>query len=392
MFTVSKDKALLTTTTGALPRPSWYTENLRGAPLSTGFAHRTYREQHFDCLACHVAAQYRAGIDIMVDGDTRLDDDVAGRSWQAYAYERIEGIGSPQAEVQPAPYTAEKRPGDFMWEVIETRMTPHVGGKIGTTSLQLDRAYKAIASMTDRPVKLGSVSAQLVEYMCIDDHYNDRVALLMDLSNALNREYHALADAGAPIVQVEEPTVHMTMQYPDSPITPQQYVEAFNREVKGLREKCEVWCHTCWGSPGAQRVEHSELSYKDSLPYFDQLDIDVLTVEGASNNGADLEYFGSMISKDKKIALGVISHRTLQVERPEEVADLIRRALKYIEPERLLLSSDCGFGRQSMSRMHAFYKMVSLVRGANIVRRELRLEETYIAATDPKLSLVPIEI
>ena len=392
MFTVSKDKALLTTTTGALPRPSWYTENLRGAPLSTGFAHRTYREQHFDCLACHVAAQYRAGIDIMVDGDTRLDDDVAGRSWQAYAYERIEGIGSPQAEVQPAPYTAGKRPGDFMWEVIETRMTPHVGGKIGTTSLQLDRAYKAIASMTDRPVKLGSVSAQLVEYMCIDDHYNDRVALLMDLSNALNREYHALADAGAPIVQVEEPTVHMTMQYPDSPITPQQYVEAFNREVKGLREKCEVWCHTCWGSPGAQRVEHSELSYKDSLPYFDQLDIDVLTVEGASNNGADLEYFGSMISKDKKIALGVISHRTLQVERPEEVADLIRRALKYIEPERLLLSSDCGFGRQSMSRMHAFYKMVSLVRGANIVRRELRLEETYIAATDPKLSLVPIEI
>ena len=35
-----------------------------------------------------------------------------------------------------------------------------------------------------------------------------------------------------------------------------------------------------------------------------------------------------MISKDKKIALGVISHRTLQVERPEEVANLIRHALK----------------------------------------------------------------
>ena len=61
MFVATKDKALLTTTTGALPRPNWYTENLRGLPLSQGFSQRAYREQHFDCLACHVAAQHRAG-------------------------------------------------------------------------------------------------------------------------------------------------------------------------------------------------------------------------------------------------------------------------------------------------------------------------------------------
>jgi 5-methyltetrahydropteroyltriglutamate--homocysteine methyltransferase len=97
-----------------------------------------------------------------------------------------------------------------------------------------------------------------------------------------------------------------------------------------------------------------------------------------------------MISKNKKVALGVISHRTLQVERPEEVADLIRRALKYIEPERLILTSDCGFGRQSMSRMHAYYKMIALVRGTNIVRKELGLPEAYIPATDPQLSMVPL--
>ena len=124
MFTATKDRALLTTTTGALPRPSWYTENLRGMPLSQGFAQRAYREQHFDCLACHVAAQYRAGIDIMVDGDARLDDDVAGRSWVSYACERIRGIGKPRVEVQPAGFMSDKQPGDLMWEVIETRMTP----------------------------------------------------------------------------------------------------------------------------------------------------------------------------------------------------------------------------------------------------------------------------
>src|ERR1044072_9291870 len=91
VFTTTKGKALLTTTTGALPRPNWYTENLRGIPLSQGFSRLAYREQHLDTLACHVAAQHRAGIDIFVDGDTRLDDDVAGRGWVSYATARLQG-------------------------------------------------------------------------------------------------------------------------------------------------------------------------------------------------------------------------------------------------------------------------------------------------------------
>src|SRR5262244_3480178 len=390
MFTATKDKPLLTTTTGALPRPSWYTENLRGMPLSQGFSQRAYREQHFDCLACHVATQHRAGIDIMVDGDTRLDDDVAGRSWVSYACERIRGIGKPRVEVQPVGFMSDKQPGDLMWEVIETRMTPPIEDAIGETALQLDRAYKAIAPMTDRPVKIGSISAQILTLMCADEYYNDRVQLLMDLSKALNREYHALADAGAPIVQIEEPAIHQVIADPNASIKPAQWVEAFNAEVRGLRGKCEVWCHTCWGSPAAQRVASRDQSYKDALPYLDQLDVDVITFEGAFNRGMDFEHVGKMISKDKKIAIGVISHRTLQVERPEEVADLIRKALKHVEPERLILTSDCGFGRQSMSRMHAFYKMVALTRGTNIVRKELGIEEAYIPATDNKLSMVPL--
>jgi 5-methyltetrahydropteroyltriglutamate--homocysteine methyltransferase len=277
-----------------------------------------------------------------------------------------------------------------MWEVIETRMTPPVNGRIGATSLQLDRAYKAIAPMTDRPVKVGSISAQILALMLTDEHYKDRLQLLMDLSAALNREYHALADCGAPLVQIEEPAIHQVIADPRQKIAPDRWVDAFNLEVKGLRDKCEVWCHTCWGSPAAQRVASKDQSYKAALPYLDQLDVDVLTFEGAFNRGLDFEAIGKTISQDKKIALGVISHRTLQIERPEEVAELVRLALQHIAPQRLILSSDCGFGRQSMSRMHAYYKMVALVRGTNIVRRELGLPEAYIPGADAKLSLVPL--
>ena len=73
---------------------------------------------------------------------------------------------------------------------------------------------------------------------------------------------------------------------------------------------------------------------------------------------------------------------------PQDVAALIRKALKYIPPERLVLSSDCGFGRQGMSRIHAFYKMISIVRGANIVRHELGLPQVEILAADPRYAWV----
>lgn len=392
MFVATRDRVLPTTTTGALPRPSWYTENLRGRPLSVGFSQRAYREQHFDCLAANVAMQHRAGIDIMVDGDCRLDDDWAGRSWVAYPLERIEGIGPAGLEVQPAGFlSADRGPGDLMWEVVETRLTPHVTAPIGETRLELDRAYKAMAGMTDRPCKIGSASAQILTMMARNDQYPEREELLVALSDALNREYHAVADAGAPVIQVEEPEIHQTIHDADPPFDPGTWVEAFNREVRGLRERTEVWAHACWGSPAGQRVFDPGLSYEPALPYYDQLDVDVLCLEGASNHLAEVPLYGRTISKDKKIAVGILNHRSLQVERPEEVADMIRTCLDHIEPERLILTSDCGFGRQGMSRIQAFYKMVSLVRGANMVRKELGFEETYIPATDPHLSMVPVE-
>ena len=66
----------------------------------------------------------------------------------------------------------------------------------------------------------------------------------------------------------------------------------------------------------------------------------------------------------------------------------MRKALKVIPPERLVLSSDCGMGREGMSRRHAFYKMVSLVQGTNIVKKELGLPPAESLGADPKFSLI----
>ena len=104
----------------------------------------------------------------------------------------------------------------------------------------------------------------------------------------------------------------------------------------------------------------------------------------ASSDGRDLPLFAKHPT-DKKIGIGVVNHCNTVVEPAEHVAGLIRKALEYIPPERLVITTDCGFGREGLSRRIAYYKCVSLVEGTNIVRRELGLPEAHIRAADPKL-------
>jgi len=388
MLTVSKDRPLLTTITGSLPRPHWFVANLQGRPFSLAMTDIAFREQYTDAVAAYLSDQVRAGLDLLSDGDARCDCDVGGRSWFAYATERLYGLEGHHVGRGRTASSRDKMAGDIMFEVLETRVLPNVRGGVRRGPLEYARVWKVAQRLTRKPVKFGAISGQMIATGVHDEHYGNRRDLVMALSQAMNEELVELADAGCPVIQVEEPAIHGMVGVDDKEVTGEFLVEAFNREVRGLRGKAEVWCHTCWGNPAAQRTETTRRFYQHALPYFDELDVDAVTFEAADNGGDEIESFAKGLGPDKKIAIGVVSHRTLQVERPEAVASLIRRALQFMPPERLIVSTDCGFGRQGMSRLHAFYKMVALVRGTNIVRRELGLPAADILAADPKGSLI----
>ena len=398
MYTVTRDRPLATTITGSLPRPGWFVENLRGRAFleAIGTDYR-YREQYFDAVAALVNDQVRAGLDIVTDGDMRFDTDIGGRAWFGYLFERMDGLGDigmrhggsewaarPSGEGGADPVEAGVArvnvPGDILHEVMEARLPARVLGEVGRGSLQYDAVFRAAQRLTDRPVKIGSCCGQMVHKVAVNAYYDAPLEAVMAFSRALNEEYHAVADAGAEILQVEEPCLHF-VEGSDWEISLDEYVDAFNREVAGLRDRLEVWCHTCWGNPLAQKIEAS-YRYRPILEYLDRLDVDVLTFETADNGGAELPEIAAAIGTGKKICIGGVTHRTLQVETPDEVAALVRRALEHIPPERLLVSTDCGFGRQGMSRLHAFYKMVALSRGVNLVRRELGLPESPVPAAE----------
>ena len=384
MLNGTRDKKLATAMVGSFPKPAWFTESLRGRPFKIAMGDSLYREQYVDAVACYINEQERAGLDILTDGDTRFDLEVGGRSWFFYVIERLGGISGSRDTSHFLEY-ADIKPGHILYEVQEAYHPPAVSGKITRGPLHYSAIWKTAQKMTSKPVKFGAISATCLPMMLWNEHYKNDQDLTMDLAAALNEELRELAAAGCPVIQVEEPPHHFAC-CTTPPATEKDldfYTRAFNREVEGVNT--EIWAHTCWGNPNQQSFYWERPSYERSLPYLMALNADVVGLECASSNGRDLPLLKHHKTA-KKIAIGVINHTATTVEPPALVANLIRKALEYVPPERLIISADCGFGREGLSRRIAFYKCVSLVLGTNIVRKELGLPEVEVRAADPRFA------
>ena len=343
-----------------------------------------YREQYLDTLATFISEQERAGLDILTDGDARFDLEVGGRSWYFYLLERLGGIEGFRDLGGLLNFPGVK-PGHILYEVADALNPSAVTAKLTRGPLQYAALWKTAQKMTERPIKFGTISAPVVATVLKDEQYHDDHELVMDIAAIQNEELKELAAAGCPVIQIEEPPHHVAcIAWASSEKQLDFYTKAVNREVKDV--KAEIWVHTCWGNPNQQSLFWERPSYERSLPYLLQLDADVITLECASTEGRDLPLLKGY-NTDKKIGIGVISHTQTTVEPPEVVARLIRKALEYIPPERLIITTDCGFGREGLSRRIAHYKCVALVEGTNIVRRELGLPEAMIRAADPRFAL-----
>jgi len=388
MYKASAGVTLPTSITGSLPRPYWYNAVLGSRSFLEAMVNSRYREQYEDAVSCFLRAQETAGLDICTDGDAHYDEEVGGMSWQSYPLTHMDGFAElPEPMTYKIGAVAYPR-GHILHDFLEARVFPRIVGPVGRGRLQYTAMWKAAQRLTKKPVKFGTILPELIAASVEDDHYKDPVERTWAISNALNEELNELADVGCPVIQMEEPQIHMVPARGKTfgKLDVDDLVKIFNNTVKGLRGKTEVWCHTCWGNPSQQRIFRDVQSYQPTLAALNQVDADALTFETCSSGPGDLKAIGETI-KDKKIVIGVIDHHTLQVERPDQIAALIREALKHIPAERLIISSDCGMGREGMGRRHAGYKMVAMVLGTNIVRKELGLPEAECLAADQRYSL-----
>ena len=275
-------------------------------------------------------------------------------SWQGYPLTHMDGFAAPSEPMIYKIGAVAYPRGHILHDFLEARVFPRIVGPVGRGRLQYTAMWKTAQRMTRKPVKFGTILPELLAASVADDYYKDPIERTWAFSDALNEELNELADAGCPVIQMEEPQIHMVPVRGKTfgKLDVDDLVKIFNNTVKGLRSKTEVWCHTCWGNPSQQRIFRDVQSYQPTLEALDRVDADALTFETCSSGTGDLKAIGEVI-KDKKVVIGVIDHHTLQVERPDDIAALIREALEHIPPERLIISSDCGMGREGMGRRHA---------------------------------------
>ena len=281
MLRATKDMMLPTTITGSLPRPSWYTQNLGARSFLDAMVNNQFREQYVDAVSIYLHEQEMAGLDIVTDGDAHFDSDVGGQSWTNYPPRHMGGF-----DRHPQPTPAGKGglgfpPGHILHDYLELRVMPGISGPVTRGELQYAAMFKVAQRMTKKPVKFGTIGPELVAFAVQDRHYKSLKDRILAITDALNEELHDLADAGCQVIQFEEPQVHLlaVRNIVDDVINPAFSVDVFNRTVKGLRAKTEVWCHTCWGNPSQQRMFKDVQTYKNALEMLNKVDADVITFE-----------------------------------------------------------------------------------------------------------------
>jgi 5-methyltetrahydropteroyltriglutamate--homocysteine methyltransferase len=197
MYKATAGLTMPTTVTGSLPRPVWYTENLGRRTFIEAMVNSAFREQYTDAVSAFLRDQETAGLDICTDGDARFDNEVGGYSWFSYAIARMGGIDTGGAW-RPASANlglAYKR-GHILHDGLEARINPTIVGPVTRGALQYTPMWKVAQRLTTKPIKFGTIVAELVGLAVRDNFYKSRRERILAIAEALNAELHELADAG----------------------------------------------------------------------------------------------------------------------------------------------------------------------------------------------------
>ncbi|MGA9839683.1 MAG: cobalamin-independent methionine synthase II family protein [Thermoplasmata archaeon] len=350
---------------GAFARPSWYTNGIYGADFRSLLARTAFREQYFDATKVLMAEQQSAGLNIVTDGGLRYDPQLGGWGWPSFVLSRLGGVESGG---QMAPVMA---PTPVLMEMMNAMIPGIVTSDITPGRLQFAEFYKAAARFTSQPLRFTVIDPTLVNVMLTGTHYKNPVDQLFALARAYNHEFKALVEAGCTIIQTDDFFAALAGAF--APLPEDQWkvaIEAFNAAVQGVT--AHIWMHFCWGRPMNQLAFGAVGSYEALFRHAAEIKADLIQIEAASTGGDNLAR-DLAVWKDhcpeKEIGIGVVNHRTTQVESTEQVVATIQKALKFVAPEHLAVSCDCGLS--ALPRDVAYYKLKAIGDGARKVRSGL---------------------
>jgi 5-methyltetrahydropteroyltriglutamate--homocysteine methyltransferase len=329
---------LPTTVIGSYAVPEWLGQ-LRNDYYQRRISEVTLHEIQDMATKAALVDQERAGIDIVSDGELRRDNDID------YLLARIPGIEIPRRD--KADYF------DY-YDARVARPLPDPA----EDGLGLAADFRFISDLTDRPVKVSLTGPFSLSRRIRNAAYGEPADLIRALARHLAAEAALLARAGARLLQIDEPFL---AGYPEAVGLA---VEGVNIVTSGADVSWTL--HVCYGNRYARPLWAGH--YDFLFPAVNDARVDRLALEFARTGDDDLRLL-EQHEWHRGLGLGVIDVKTHRVERAELVAARIRRALKVVAPDRLVVNPDCGLRHLPPAVARA--KLAAMVDGAALVRAEL---------------------
>jgi len=336
---------LPTTIAGSLPKPAWLAEprklwapwKLEGEALADGKR---------DAVRLVLALQEKAGIDIVTDGEQTRRHFVNGYM------EKLEGIDFKNLKTV---HIRNRYDADVPRVVAPVRRPKPVHSD----------DVKFLRAATNHPVKFTLPGPMTMVDTLHDAHYGSREKLAHAFAEILNEEARAIAAAGVDVIQFDEPAFNV---YFDE--VRDWGVAALERAAAGLA--CTTAVHICYGYGIKANIDWKKTlgdewrQYEQTFPLLAASKIDQVSLECAHSH-VPIDLIGLLAGKD--VLVGAIDVASDRVESPEEVAEVIRSALRFVPAARLLPCTNCGM--VPLARGIAREKLRSLGAGAALVRREV---------------------
>jgi 5-methyltetrahydropteroyltriglutamate--homocysteine methyltransferase len=332
-----------TSLVGSYPQPDWLIDRAR---LAGRFPPRVrakelwrpapefLAEAQDDATLVAIRAQEEAGLDVVTDGEIRRE------SYSNHFATALAGIDIDH-------------PGEALDRSGHPNPVPRVVGPVRRPGPIQRPDLDYLRAHTGRTVKVTVPGPFTMSQQAQDDFYGDPRALALAYADAVNQEVRDLFAAGADIVQLDEPYMQAR------PEPARAYgLAALNRALDGVTGTTAV--HICFGYAA---IIHERPSGYSFLPELADCPCDQVSIETAQSH-LDPSVLARLAGKT--IILGVLDLSTPDVEPPELVAARVRRALPYVDAERVVLAPDCGM--KYLPRASADGKMRSMVAAATALR------------------------
>jgi 5-methyltetrahydropteroyltriglutamate--homocysteine methyltransferase len=338
---------LPTTVVGSYPQPDWLVdrEMLSKSVPRTRMTEmwripQAYLEQaQDDATIVAIRDLERAGIDIVTDGEIRRE------SYSNRFATALDGVD-------------DENPGITMSRSGLKTPVPRVVGKISRKGPVELRDMEFLRRNTDHAAKITLPGPFTMSQQAKNEFYKDDEELAMAFAAAVNAEALDLQNAGADVIQFDEPWVRQ------DPAAARRYaVKAINRALQGITVPTVV--HVCFGYAAVVPGESKPAGYS-FLAELADTSAEQISIEAAQPK-LDLGVLADLSSK--KILLGVIDLADPEIETVAVIADRIRHGLKYVAADRLIPAPDCGM--KYMPRHVAFGKLKAMCDAASIVRKEI---------------------